>query len=243
MTEFNKKAFSVVDKFFEDDADPKQTSSERAVNDVTSSRPQTRKEHRFGVGAAPQPPQNDRSKVDLHKRILQVGGKRGAQQQAEDDEVDNHSDEEYEEEEDVGRTSIAEPLSKKQKPFVGTKESRESSQRKKDTRKNSKATKADFDAHAHDTIPVESAVNINDFPSADGLGLVIDRKGVDPDSVLDNGDAGPAKRKRKKVRSKQKNIYKDKREKKPDHLIPGSKNYKGKPLTAETKKKLNLPTK
>ena len=43
------------------------------------------------------------------------------------------------------------------------------------------------------------------------------------------------------MRSRQKNIYKDKREKKPDHLVVGNKDYKGRPLTAETRAKLNLP--
>lgn len=47
-------------------------------------------------------------------------------------------------------------------------------------------------------------------------------------------------RRRRKVRSKQKNIYKDKRDVKPAHLIPGNSNYQGRPLTVETQTKLSM---
>lgn len=48
------------------------------------------------------------------------------------------------------------------------------------------------------------------------------------------------RRHRPKVRSRQKNIYKDKRpmDQKPIHLIPGKKEFGGRPLTAETRTKL-----
>jgi hypothetical protein len=50
------------------------------------------------------------------------------------------------------------------------------------------------------------------------------------------------KPKRKKTRSKQKNIRRDNRadDEKPDHLKVGSKEYKGRPLTAETKAILGM---
>jgi len=52
-----------------------------------------------------------------------------------------------------------------------------------------------------------------------------------------------SKRHRKKVRSRQKNIYKDKRpmEQKPAHLQFGSTDFEGRPITAETRDKLQLP--
>ena len=56
-------------------------------------------------------------------------------------------------------------------------------------------------------------------------------------------DANPKpKRKRKKVRSRQKNIRKDHRstEAKPAHLVAGGAEYRGRPLTTETRKKLGL---
>eukprot|EP01039_Chlorochromonas_danica_P001170 gene1170-1277_t len=54
---------------------------------------------------------------------------------------------------------------------------------------------------------------------------------------------GEKKRKRVKTRSKQKNIRRDNRPEsaKPVHLLPGSKEYKGRPLTPETKAILHLP--
>ena len=50
------------------------------------------------------------------------------------------------------------------------------------------------------------------------------------------------KRKRRKIRSRQKNIFKDKRlsQHKPGHLIPGRPDFRGRPLTAETRYKLKL---
>ena len=63
----------------------------------------------------------------------------------------------------------------------------------------------------------------------------------------DNNDDGTPmsarKRKRRKVRSRQKNIYKDHREQtnKPEHLRMGHKSYSGRPMTKETRTRLNLP--
>lgn len=57
---------------------------------------------------------------------------------------------------------------------------------------------------------------------------------------VENGE--PYKRKRKKTRSKQKNIRKDTRsnEAKPDHLKVDSTDYRGRQLTDETKKRLGI---
>ena len=55
-------------------------------------------------------------------------------------------------------------------------------------------------------------------------------------------ESSPKKRKRKKVRSRQKNICKDHRDVKPVHLrvVGQGMNYRGRPLTQETRAKLNL---
>lgn len=56
----------------------------------------------------------------------------------------------------------------------------------------------------------------------------------------------PKKKHRKKVRSRQKNIYKDTRRmhEKPEHLRKiGSHHYRGRPMTPATRAKLKLPTK
>ena len=58
----------------------------------------------------------------------------------------------------------------------------------------------------------------------------------------DGGANKKRKPKRRKVRSKQKNIRKDTRgmHEKPKHLRVGASNYQGRPLTDETRAKLNL---
>ena len=58
-------------------------------------------------------------------------------------------------------------------------------------------------------------------------------------------DAARPKKRRKKVRSRQKNIRKDNRplEQRPEHLRPGHTAYKGRPLSAATKEKMGLPPK
>ena len=53
----------------------------------------------------------------------------------------------------------------------------------------------------------------------------------------------PLKDKKRKVRSKQKNIRKDSRplSAKPEHLRLGNPRYSGRPLTQETRQRLDLP--
>ena len=52
------------------------------------------------------------------------------------------------------------------------------------------------------------------------------------------------KTKRRKIRSRQKNIRKDNRSdgEKPQHLVFGKRTYDGRPMTRETREKLGLPT-
>ena len=59
----------------------------------------------------------------------------------------------------------------------------------------------------------------------------------------DEHNAARPKKRRKKVRSRQKNIRKDNRplEQRPEHLRPGHTAYKGRPLSAATKEKMGLP--
>ena len=66
--------------------------------------------------------------------------------------------------------------------------------------------------------------------------------GIDTkETMFIEGEPVEKKQKRRKVRSKQKNIRKDNRKTKPDHLIVGQKKYQGRPLTAETRARLHLP--
>ena len=231
MAEFDTKAFEAIDKIFAGGKDTKETS---IAFDQRQRR--SRKEHRLGVGTKPTSNQ-DTTELNLGKRILQVGLKRSLQQQA--DEADaNDSDLDASQEDDVGRTSYAEPKKRQRNFLVASKEPPAS--KKQETKKQKKNEKKAPSAKDND---VSASEHTFDNPLDDALGLVIDRKGIDPEPERVEGVADQSaknKRKRRKVRSKQKNIYKDKREHKPEHLIPGSKNYKGKPMTAETRKKLGL---
>jgi hypothetical protein len=65
------------------------------------------------------------------------------------------------------------------------------------------------------------------------------------DKSLSEDTSGVKKRKRIKTRSKQKNIRRDNRpdDQKPTHLKFGSKEYKGRPITFQTREKLGFPEK
>lgn len=72
-------------------------------------------------------------------------------------------------------------------------------------------------------------------------------KGVETghSNLADSQTDKSKKRKRIKTRSKQKNIRRDNRpdDQKPSHLKFGSNEYKGRPITSQTREKLGLPTK
>lgn len=240
MTEFDDQAFSAIDKFFGDGeatADDSKTSNNAAVR-AHHVQHLSRKDHRCGVGAAQT--KTSPSDLNLQKRILQVGRKRGLQQQSEEDEI-NHSDSDSanQEDEEQGRTSISESLKKKDSNVAKFDQAPTLGKKKKKRKTNKKP-----DQESTDTPGV--VAEVNEEEPIDSLGLVIDREGVDPETLQENCEKPPTveqPRRRKKIRSRQKNIVKDKREKKPEHLIPGSKNYSGRPITLETRQKLGLPPK
>jgi len=60
-------------------------------------------------------------------------------------------------------------------------------------------------------------------------------------TIISSAEDTKKKRPRKKVRSRQKNIRKDHRTIKPEHLRVGGADFSGRPLTSETRNKLQLP--
>jgi hypothetical protein len=231
MPDLDKRA-SVVDKFFGDDDEDSPASGVKHAA-IIQQRSQSRKDKRTGVGTVATSGSKVVQRADLNNKILQIGKKRRLQQQAEelDSSIGVDVDAGDEEDEELGRTAIAE---KPSKGGINDLKSLTASQpqpkKKKLGKKERQSTSNNPDGEK------------DNGGSTDGkLIIEIDRKGVDLDSLVVNEPAPKEKRKRKKVRSRQKNIYKDKREIKPDHLIPGNKHYKGKPITPETRKKLNLP--
>jgi hypothetical protein len=195
--------------------------------------------HRFmGVGAKPcTQKENPSTNVvsTAHKQILRIGGstkrnqKSGFGLDADHETVDLPSD--SEDEEDQGRTTaIAE--TKSSSIVAGVVEAHPS----KKTRKQPPKTKEAAVAH-------ESSKTGD--PKRDGSENAEQRGGPDPDQAEMPNDpipdpdssTGKSKRKRRKVRSRQKNIRKDHRDVKPAHL-----QNSGRPLTVETRLRLQAPT-
>ena len=249
MVKLNEDAFAAVNAAFPD------VSKEKKTTAITTTTTAAAK--RKGVGATVASSDLDKvGEADIHKRILNVGNKRRKKlEEEEEDEdvgtfrsgnkfegrkpdrrevVENRSDDDGDEEEDVGRTAISgssaafkssvpdilpDPTQKKKKKKLGKKER----QAQKETEK-----------EPVNTLKKDTTKEVLCGQDESGAGA----------STTVDGDAEGSKnkkRKRPKVRSRQKNIRKDNRVTKPSHLIPGSTDYKGRPLTAETRRKLNLP--
>lgn len=150
--------------------------------------------------------------------LLKVGKKRNRSEEVgDDDEGESLSHENNDE--DEGRTAIAEKSAPKvlvTAPFI---EIRRPSKNKKG-KKERQAEMSQHPQQSEEATPMEVAVENNILEAA-----------------------SKAKHKKRKVRSRQKNIYKDTRlaQHRPSHLILGRPDYQGRPLTAETRVKLNLP--
>ncbi len=231
--EFDSSAFSAVDKFF--GGGTEKAKEEKKVSYPTSG---SRGKRRGGVGASTQSKDQASKPLSsdlLAKKVLTVGRKRGRDDSNEDDyeggAFDDHGVHDGDEA-DGGRTSIA---PKKKAIFkTVTEEPLASKPTKKLGKKERQRQKLAAQAAATSE---ENRGSSNSAPSEPS-------KGEEGDIVNHNDTTQQkTKKKRRKVRSRQKNIRKDNRsaDEKPAHLIPGSRNYQGRPMTEETRAKLNLP--
>lgn len=153
--------------------------------------------------------------IDTVGRLLKVG-KRKRLEEEEEDNYKASVDHENVREEDEGRTAIAEkPAPKLTAPHTDTRQLNRRKERVKKERQAEKSELRQNEGHIAGTVE-------KDFLQA---------------------EATKIKRKKKKIRSRQKNIYKDTRlaQHKPSHLIMGRPGFYGRPLTAETRGRLNLP--
>lgn len=177
------------------------------------------KGRRLGVGASAAA-EFSKSQALRSKRLLQVGKKR----QRADDEDSDASIHEDDDDSDVGRTKIDEtlPAAPKVSASVLVKAQVDEPAAKKKRKRGKKERQK---ANATET-------NANQQEAK--------RTKVSTDTT-DETPSHAKKRKRRKIRSRQKNIYKDRRESKPEHLVPGSTTYQGRPLTPATRAKLQLP--
>lgn len=250
MVKLNQDAFAAVNAAYpnvEEEVDNNKGSPTAKMS--TSSVAAQRQ----GVGA---PSRNSgRGGLDMHRRVLQVGSKKQKQQAEEEMEEDfgiatdshrapatkldridmrnahDHDDDDDDAEEDVGRTAIDGGSKRAATANRCFEEEQlpDSAGQKKKKKKLGKRERQ------------EQKATIGN----DGTGVPAEAKdvlaGVSRTGGIDDGDGNKdKKRKRRKVRSRQKNIRKDNRETKPTHLVPGNADYRGRPLTAETRRKLNM---
>merc|ERR1712238_7848 len=189
----------------------------------------------------------------LSKQILNVGRKRSREENVDDDGVNNDHgvDDDHDDDEEMngGRTNIVGVLSleenksgsptilingdlignhtkKSTKKKLGKKERQQQRQKEEET---TTPTKNSAQLEKIQISPEDTALKISISSDVGKTGKTTSNK--------------PSKRKRRKVRSRQKNIRKDNRsvDDKPAHLIPGNNDYQGRPITQATREKLNLP--
>jgi hypothetical protein len=249
MAEFNATAFSAVDAFFVID-------KQGASNDVvvtTDSNHGHGKTRRMGVGAVATPGAKPSA---APTQLMKIGNKKRNREEEDDAEIimpHNEIDDE-EDEEDIGRTGIATQVAeRKDQDLVDTMSG--SAPKKKKTNKKSdkkeRQKKREKEQAIQETTSAEnmpSPTTNNPFESAEDAADMSNQQERELAAKTHNNEERPKealsqqkqKRKRRKVRSRQKNIYKDNRaaDKKPDHLTPGGYEYKGRPITAETRAKL-----
>lgn len=220
MAEFVSGGLSAVSAFFGVDDGMKHDEPQHHASSSRHHPHASRGRH--GVGSYQRQVKSSETSDTAISRVLKVG-KRKRQDNSDDDEIALH--EEVEPEEEEGRTALAseKPTTastetikvekQKKKKKVGKKERQAQAS---DNEVKHKETGSDDDANA-----IEAGNNAND---------------------TNEEQTKKSKHKRRKKRSRQKNIYKDKRlaQHKPSHLILGRTEFHGRPLTAETRTKLNL---
>lgn len=225
--DFDGSGFAAVDAFF-----GSSDTGEKIVTDSAKAGNASGNRRRLGVGASQPATTTAQNLSDsTSKRILQVGGSKhkrhrkqgfGGDDNFDEDKTDSEDNGDDDDEEE-GRTAI--------------------------DKSSSLMTKS---THKSATVVVKEAVIIDKLKKKK-LGKKERQKAQKTNDAKSQPSSSTTpeqapeettvvkKRKRRKVRSRQKNIYKDKRDVKPSHLIPGRRNYQGRPLTEETRTKLHLP--
>lgn len=230
MAEFNATAFSAVDSFFVLD---KEGASHDPLT-IDTNLPNHGNKRRLGLGAVAT---LVKPSATAPTQLMKIGNKRRNREDDEEAEIIPDIYDEEDDEEDVGRTGIATQVAERKEP----------DDTKSGSMPTSKKTKKKADKKERQQMR-EKEHSKNQLPSVDdaaGNGNQQERelttKTTDEENPKETlSSQQKQKRKRRKVRSRQKNIYKDNRvaDNKPDHLIPGGFEYKGRPITAETRAKL-----
>ena len=268
MTEsFQVSGFDAIEKFFEGTKSNSNGDdvvaggggggggggSSSSKNDNTSRG----RRGRSGVGHSVPSSSSDKANEALRQTLLKVGRKKRLRdgnydddddEACDDDDRENngakhglHADDDLDDE--LGRTAIA--AEKVEKP-PGTKMTLQSNNKKLGKKERMKLKKLQKEGEGSTSADGYSAKPCINNESTDDANTAISQDTLQQHcEVQDQNPRQQQKRKRRKVRSRQKNIYKDHRsnEEKPSHLIPGSKNYQGRPITEATRKRLGIPTK
>jgi hypothetical protein len=227
MAAFDSGGFSAVAAFFGEEG----KKSEVEPKDLAQSKQDTKaRKSRLGLGASVAPKSSneaggDWSNNENARKILNVGKRKRNNDNLEDEDLEGDEQKIVsDDDEEEGRTSAG-----KEKTSVNQSENSVSIGQKK-KKKGKKERMAAAAAAAAQTVMKED----NDQSKSE--------------EIAGNGDqeseaAKKNKRKKPKIRSRQKNIRKDNRRgmDKPDHLIVGRPKYAGRPMTPETRAKLNLP--
>ncbi|KAI2507137.1 hypothetical protein MHU86_7304 [Fragilaria crotonensis] len=198
-----------------------------------------RTKHRTaGVGSRTVVDGTDNSQDTRLKAILRVGQKRRSDDN-EDDELDpSELNADDDDDDDDCRTGIDD--TKREKVGIATEPTIPSKKKKKKKGKKERQQDAVVGTltseESTQTMPPSGvAVMDDDLDVGDTTTSTAKTTTTSPAETEER-----RRRHRPKVRSRQKNIYKDKRpmDQKPIHLIPGKKEFGGRPLTAETRTKL-----
>jgi hypothetical protein len=220
MAEFDNTGFSAVNDFFGESTQEKNSS-------VTSQQAQQPKTKRRGVGSTLAPKTQNQDLIS--KRVLKVGSKRNRDN--DDEEEDVTAKEDDDDEEDAGRTAIT-PKERPMNANTPKKEQVKVANKEGGLKKLGKKERERVKKEAEEAAAAGTETKNEDMEDT----------GV-AEEVEDDNEKGGNKKKRRKIRSKQKNVYKDSRslQENPKHLVPGKRLYQGRPLTSETRTKLGLP--
>ena len=182
------------------------------------------------MGAAA--PVRPKPAVDTTARLLQVGKKRRA---TDGDDDDEHIPENEDEEDELGRSGIATEAPKETR--VEDEDKPKKKKKKKAGKKERQKQKEQSQDFPGEDVP-ESQTADKDPPGGDQEDPAQPSAG--DDNLPSESNERKPKRKRRKVRSRQKNIYKDNRsaEERPDYLVPGGYEYRGRPMTSATRAKM-----
>ena len=246
MVKLNEDAFAAVNAAFPD-ANKTATQATASNNNRNVA---TTGGSRKGVGASAVESNVSAGTSDIiNKRVLQIGSKkRKMLAQEEDDEEDqhsversfddkkkpsftmiNHASDDEDDEEDLGRTSI----DKESRRSINPPSVEQHSLPEAGKKKKKKLGKKEREAEKKESF--EEVVTSDTTPEKP-----VKKEILCGTNEVEDEMQKTKKRKRPKVRSKQKNIRKDTRVNKPAHLIPGNGDYRGRPITAETRKRLNM---